>query len=59
MVLCVSRALKCYQKAVQLQPDHVEALSCAGDLLFTAGREVYIIVYMYIQPVYTCTYVCI
>ena len=36
-----SRALKCYQKAVQLQPDHIEALSCCGDLLFASGREVY------------------
>jgi superkiller protein 3 len=35
----VSRALKCYQKAVQLQPDHMEALSCSGDLLFASGRQ--------------------
>jgi superkiller protein 3 len=35
----ISRALKCYQKAVRLQPDHMEALGCSGDLLFNSGME--------------------
>ena len=43
-ICCVSRALKCYRKAAQLQPDHVEALSCSGDLLFNSGMEVHIYV---------------
>ena len=34
------RAVKCYQKAVDLQPSHTEAAICLGDVLFAAGDEV-------------------
>ena len=51
----VSRALKCYQKAVQLQPDHLEALSCTGDLLFTTGHEVIHKLQCILVHVYMCT----
>ena len=57
--ITVSRALKCYQKAVQLQPDHVEALSCTGDLLFTTGHEVIHKLQCILAHVYMCTWICL
>ena len=35
-----SRAIKCYQKAVDLQPAHIQALNSLGDALFVSGDEV-------------------